>query len=93
MRYPAIEFVALHGRKIAIAVGALAALLAAVHVTLSGFGPFATVIAGVAAGAAGCSVAGAWGVWPPHAARSMASAPVRTTSICRFTCLFPYVLQ
>lgn len=57
MRYPAIEFVALHGRKLAVAVGALAALLAAVHVTLSGFGPFVTVIASVAAGAAGWALA------------------------------------
>jgi ribosomal protein S11 len=57
MRYPAIEFVALHGRKLAVAVGALAALLAALHVTLSGFGPIAPVIAGVAAGAAGWALA------------------------------------
>lgn len=57
MRYPAIEFVALHGRKLAVAVGALAALLAALHVTLSGFGPIATVIAGVAVGAAGWALA------------------------------------
>jgi len=53
MRYPAIEFVALHGRKLAIGVGATAALLAAVLVTLSGFGAIATVIAGLVAGAAG----------------------------------------
>jgi len=57
MRYPAIEFVALHGRKIAVAVGALAALLAALHVTLSGFGSVATVMAGVVAGAAGWALA------------------------------------
>ncbi|MBU6188551.1 MAG: hypothetical protein KGR68_04480 [Betaproteobacteria bacterium] len=57
MRYPAIEFVALHGRKLAVAVGALAALLAALHVTLSGFGPVATVIAGMASGAAGWALA------------------------------------
>ena len=57
MRYPAIEFVALHGRKLAVAVGALAALLAVLHVTLSGFGPVATVIAGMAAGAAGWALA------------------------------------
>jgi hypothetical protein len=57
MRYPAIEFVALHGRKLAVAVGALAALLAALHVTLSGFGPAATVVAGVVSGAAGWALA------------------------------------
>lgn len=53
MRYPAIEFVALHGRKLAVGIGAAAALLTAVLTTLSGFGPVATVIASLVAAAAG----------------------------------------
>lgn len=57
MRYPAIEFVALHGRKLAVAVGAVAALLAAIHVTLSGFGAIPTVLAAMLAGAVGWGLA------------------------------------
>lgn len=53
MRYPAIEFVALHGRKLSVAVGAVAALLVAVSLTVSGFGAIATVIAAMLAGLVG----------------------------------------
>lgn len=53
MRYPAIEFVALHGRKLAVGIGTAAALLTAVLMSLSGFGPVATVIASPATAAAG----------------------------------------
>ncbi len=53
MRYPAIEFVALHGRKLALGIGAAAALLAAALMALSGFGPLVTVVASLVAAAAG----------------------------------------
>ena len=56
MRYPAIEFVALHGRKLSVALGGVAALLVAIAVTLSGVGAIATVIGAMVAGL------GVWGL-------------------------------
>ena len=56
MRYPAIEFVGLHGRKLAVGIGFVVGLLAAVHVTVAGLGPVLAVLSAVVAGLAG------WGV-------------------------------
>lgn len=51
MRYPLVEFVALNGRKLALALGFASGLLAAVLSTLVGAGPvLVTVLAVLAAG-------------------------------------------
>jgi hypothetical protein len=56
MRFPAIEFVALHGRKLAVGVGFLVGLLAGLHVTLSGLSAWVVVAASMIVGLA------AWGL-------------------------------
>lgn len=50
MRFPAIEFVALHGRKLAVAAGLVVGLMAGLHVTLSGFGALVVVPASMLCG-------------------------------------------
>ncbi len=52
MRYPAVEFVALHGRKLSVVIGLLAGLLAGLHVTLSGFGSLLVVAVAMLSGLA-----------------------------------------
>lgn len=57
MRFPAIEFVALHGRKLAVAVGFFVGLMAGLHVTLSGFGALIVVPASMICGLVGWGLA------------------------------------
>lgn len=56
MRFPAIEFVALHGRKLAVGIGLVVGLLASLHVTLGGFSALVVVPVAMIAGLA------AWGL-------------------------------
>lgn len=56
MRFPAIEFVALHGRKLAVGIGLVLGLLTGLQITLAGFPALVVVPVAMIAGLA------AWGL-------------------------------